>query len=163
MVTFVPSYLSEPLRQWTEQRRERRRDLARLHPDDLKLIDAEMDKWREANPAPACTLADVADHIDHVRAVAGIDHVGIGSDFDGIGSLPEALQDVSKYPDLIAELLARGYSDDDVRKVLGRNLLRVMRAVESVADRLADRPPSDALIEQLDRPADEGGDAARGS
>ncbi|MHC5002281.1 MAG: dipeptidase [Planctomycetota bacterium] len=163
MVTFVPSYLSEPLRQWTEQRRERRRDLARLHPDDLKLIDAEMDKWREANPAPACTLADVADHIDHVRAVAGIDHVGIGSDFDGIGSLPEGLEDVSKYPDLIAELLARGYSDDDVRKVLGRNLLRVMRAVESVADRLADRPPSDALIEQLDRPADEGGDAARGS
>jgi membrane dipeptidase len=86
-----------------------------------------------------------------VRKVAGIDHVGIGSDFDGISSTPEGLQDVSTYPALVAELLRRGYSDEDVKKVLGLNLLRVMREAERVAARLqASRPPSVATIEALD-------------
>jgi membrane dipeptidase len=101
--------------------------------------------------APRATLADVADHMDHVRKVAGADHVGIGGDFDGITAVPEGLEDVSKYPALTAELLRRGWSDDDVRKALGQNILRVMRRAEEVAARLQkERGPSVATIEALD-------------
>ena len=97
------------------------------------------------------TLADVANHMDHVRTVAGPDHVGIGSDFDGIQAVPAGLEDVSKYPALTAELLRRGWPDADVRKALGLNILRVMRRAEDVAARLQQqREPSTATIEALD-------------
>jgi membrane dipeptidase len=98
------------------------------------------------------TLADAADHMDHVRKVAGPDHVGIGSDFDGIPTVPVGLEDVSKYPALVAELLRRGWPEADVNKALGLNALRVMRRAEDVAARLQkQRAPSTATIEQLDR------------
>ncbi len=107
--------------------------------------------WLAANPGPGVTLAEVADHIDHLRDVAGIDHVGIGSDFDGGEPLPDGLTDVAGFPALIAELLRRGYSDDDVRKVAGGNLLRTLRGAEAVAARLqTERAPSEATIEELD-------------
>ncbi len=107
--------------------------------------------WLAKHPGPVATLAQVADHIDHLRDVMGIDHVGIGSDFDGGEPLPEGLKDVSCFPALIGELLRRGYSDDDVRKVAGGNLLRTLRGAESVAARLkVERPPSEATIEELD-------------
>jgi membrane dipeptidase len=100
---------------------------------------------------PTATLANVADHMDHVRKVAGPDHVGIGGDFDGITAVPAGLEDVSKYPALTAELLRRGWTDDDVRKALGLNILRVMRRAEEVAARLQkQREPSTATIEALD-------------
>ena len=98
------------------------------------------------------TLADVANHMDHIRKVAGPDHVGIGSDFDGITTVPVGLEDVSKYPALTAELLRRGWPKDDVRKALGLNVLRVMRRAEEVAARLQkQREPSTATIEVVDR------------
>jgi membrane dipeptidase len=98
------------------------------------------------------TLADAANHMDHIRKVAGPDHVGLGSDFDGIPTVPVGLEDVSKYPALTAELLRRSWPEDDVRKALGLNVLRVMRRVEEVAARLqTQREPSTATIEQLDR------------
>ena len=113
-----------------------------------------MEAWDKANPGPKATLSQVADHIDHVRKVAGIDHVGIGADFDGMDSQPEGLDDVSKYPALLAELLKRGYSDEDVQKIAGRNVLRVMRGAEAVALKLQKtRKPSLATIEALDGPA----------
>ena len=94
-----------------------------------------MTKWRRTQPRKReASLGDVADHIDHIRKIAGIDHIGIGSDFDGFSGPPEGLEDVSKYPALLAELMRRGYSKDDVRKVAGLNVLRVMRAVERVAE-----------------------------
>ena len=97
------------------------------------------------------TLADVADHIDHVAEIAGVDHVGIGSDFDGIDSTPEGLEDVSTFPALFEELARRGWSDEELRKLAGGNLLRVMRESEAVARRLQrERPPSTRTIEQLD-------------
>jgi membrane dipeptidase len=100
---------------------------------------------------PSATLAQVADHIEHIRRVAGVDHVGLGSDFDGTRDLPVGLEDVSKYPDLIAELVRRGWSDADLRKLAGGNLLRVMSEAEAVARRLhKTRPPSTATIEELD-------------
>jgi membrane dipeptidase len=110
-----------------------------------------MQAWFKVHPDPLATVAMVADHIDHIRQVAGIDHIGIGSDFDGIQSTPAGLEDVSKYPALTAELLKRGYADADVRKVLGQNLLRVMREAERVSAGLRkERPPSTATIEALD-------------
>jgi len=97
------------------------------------------------------TLADVANHMDHVRKVAGPDHVGIGGDFDGITTVPVGLEDVSKYPALTAELLRRGWAEEDVRKALGLNVLRVMRDVEQAATLLQkQREASTATIEQLD-------------
>ncbi len=94
----------------------------------------------------------MADHIDHIRKVAGIDHIGLGGDFDGITDVVAGLEDVSKYPDLTAELLKRGYKDDDVKKILGLNVLRVMRQAEKVAAGLQKtRQPSTATIEQLDK------------
>jgi membrane dipeptidase len=95
-----------------------------------------MDDWHRANPAPRATLAQVADHVDHVKKIAGIDHIGFGGDFDGITSVVSGLEDVSTYPQLIRELLRRGYTDDDIRKIAGRNILRVMRQVEAVAAKL---------------------------
>ena len=89
-----------------------------------------------ANPAPRATIADAADHIDHIRKVAGIDHIGLGGDFDGITSVVQGLEDVSTYPALTAELLRRGYKDDDIKKIIGLNILRVMREVEKVSARL---------------------------
>jgi membrane dipeptidase len=151
MVTFVPDFLSPAAARHGDKTREHRRSLqARLGADEAA-IRVEMEKYRAAHPAPRVTIAQVADHIDHVRRVAGIDHVGIGSDFDGVTSTPVGLEDVSKYPSLVVELLRRGYSDEDVKKVLGLNLLRVMRAAEATAARLqAERGPSVVTIEQLD-------------
>ncbi len=100
-------------------------------------IDAGIAEWESSHPQPRGTIAEVADHIDHIRAVAGIDHIGIGADFydDGADSMVPELADVSRYPYLFAELLRRGYSDEDLGKIAGRNHLRAMRRMEAVAER----------------------------
>jgi membrane dipeptidase len=117
---------------------------------DPKAAQAAIDRWNVENP-PRATLSDVAAHIDHIRQVAGIDHVGIGSDFDGIDGLaPAGLEDVSKYPALVAELLRRGYSDADVTKIIGGNVLRALKQAEQVAARLQQqRGPSTATLMPL--------------
>ena len=132
------------------------------HPDTpVAEIVATRKAWLAEHPSPQTTIGQVADHIDHLRDVAGIDHVGIGSDFDGGEVLSEGLRDVAGFPRLLGELLRRGYSDDDVRKIAGGNVLRVMRETEAVAARLqAERGPSEATIEELDGPATEGVDGA---
>lgn len=147
MVTFVPTYISQPLRTWDIAHDAERDRLRELHGEDQDSIDAAMQAWLDANPKPRATLNDVADHIDHIANTAGHDHVGIGGDFDGVSSLPDGLHDVTTYPDLIAELFRRGWTDADVRKLLGENLLRVLRANEQTAARLQrNRPASDKLI-----------------
>lgn len=135
MVCFLPGYVTVQERDeflaWeAEQKR-----LRALHPDDDQAVERGITEWRRLRPKVArATLNDVADHVDHIRKVAGIDHIGIGSDFDGFGGLPpEGLEDVSKYPALLAELLRRGYTKGDLRRIAGRNVLRVMRAAERVA------------------------------
>jgi membrane dipeptidase len=98
------------------------------------------------------TVSDVADHVEHVAALAGVDHVGMGSDLDGIESVPVGLEDVSKFPALFAELARRGWSEPDLRKLAGENVLRVLREAEAVSRRLRrERAPSTATIEELDR------------
>ncbi len=125
--------------------------LKSLHPGDPIAVTAGIDRWYAANPMPKVTIAQVADHIDHIRQVAGIDHVGLGSDFDGLSSLPEGLEDVSGYPTLLVELANRGYTREDLARVAGLNLLRVMAEAERVAATLqATEPP---LERHLDDPA----------
>lgn len=152
MVTFVPSFVSPEVRAHDQRREAERRRLGTVSGSDDAGVREGLRAWDRENPAPRATLAQVADHIDHIRKTAGIDHIGLGSDFDGISAVPVGLEDVSKFPDLTRELLARGYSDEDVEKILGRNLLRVFRAVEATAARLRrERGPSEALIEEVDR------------
>ncbi len=157
MVTFVPSFISEEVRAWgaTEDAEEAR--LKTLHPEDPDAVKIQLEAWTKAHPTPRATLAQVADHIEHVREVAGVEHVGIGSDFDGISSTPVGLDGVEDYPALLAELLRRGWTDEEVKKLVGGNALRVMREVEKVSARLRkERPASDALIQELDGPAPAG-------
>ncbi|HWK88478.1 MAG TPA: dipeptidase, partial [Longimicrobium sp.] len=127
------------------------RRLRAQHAGDPEAGRRAYDEWRRAHPVPRGTIATLADHIDHVRRVAGIDHVGLGSDYDGVTTLPEGMEDVSRYPYLTAELLRRGYSEADVRKVIGGNILRAMRQAEGVAARLQrERGPSVADLEAMD-------------
>ena len=119
--------------------------LRELHAraDSDEVIKKGMEEWEKKSPYPRPTIADVADHIDHIRQVAGIDHVGIGADFYNAGqdSMAEGLDDVTRYPYLFAELLNRKYSDEDVLKIAGRNHLRAMRRMEQVAAELQKAEP----------------------
>jgi len=149
MVTFVPGFLSPAVAAWNKLQDAERDRLKKQFPTDAGAVTRGVDEWTTAHPAPRATLAEAANHIDHIRKVAGIDHIGLGSDFDGITQVPQGLEDVSKFPSLIAELLRRGYKDDEIRKIVGRNILRVMRDVEKVSKRLqSERGPSAVLFQQ---------------
>lgn len=133
MVTFVPGFDSKAVAAWGTAF-----DAAAAGWKGLPEAEREAARkaWQAAHPQPNATIADVADHVEHVRKVAGIDHIAIGSDFDGIDAGPVGLEDVSKFPALFAELIRRGWSDDDLGKLARENLLRAMRQMEAVAARL---------------------------
>jgi membrane dipeptidase len=133
MVTFVPGFVSQEVADWgAREAAERQRLESQLAPD-AAAIERGLLAWRQTNPTPRASMLQVADHIDYIRKVAGIDHIGLGSDFDGITSVPVGLEDVSTYPLLLGELVSRGYSDEDIRKITYRNVLRVLRQAETVA------------------------------
>jgi membrane dipeptidase len=111
------------------------RELRDKYKDDKQFKEA-WSQWKKANPYPRGNIHDVVDHIEHIIKVAGIDHVGLGSDFDGISTTPEQLEDVSYYPYITQELLNRGYNAAQIKKVLGENVLRVLREAEAVAQKL---------------------------
>jgi membrane dipeptidase len=147
MVTFVPGFLSPKVVAWERLRTAEEQRLRQQAPQDGNAQQERLAAWARANPAPRATIADVAGHIDHIKKVAGIDHIGLGGDFDGITTVPEGLEDVSKYPAVTAELLRRGYTDDEIKKILGLNILRVMRAAEQVSKTLqSERGPSAAVF-----------------
>lgn len=151
MVTFVSSFVSKETFQHRRASQAERRRLEGLPGSTEETVRQGLERWDESHPWPRGTMSEVADHLDHIRDVAGIDHIGLGSDFDGTTYVPKGLDDVADFPALTAELLRRGYSDEDVKKVLGLNLLRVMRTVEGVAERLQrERGPSEVLIEDVD-------------
>ncbi|HEX9705492.1 MAG TPA: dipeptidase [Gemmatimonadales bacterium] len=133
MVNFAPQFISEEVRLYGLAV-QRRADSLRGAGVGADAVRDSVRAWSAA--APRATRAQVANHLDHVRQVAGVDHVGLGSDFDGIATVPQGLEDVSKFPDLIAELLRRGWTEADVRKLIGLNVLRVMREAERVATEL---------------------------
>ena len=142
MVTFVPPFVSAAVRDHGALRDGEQARLAALFPGDPERVAAGMEAWGTAHPAPRATLADVADHLDHVRRVAGADHVGLGSDLDGIRSVPVGLEGVDDFPVLLAELLRRGWSEQDVAKAAGLNVLRVLEEAERVAARLQRERPA---------------------
>lgn len=151
MVTFVPDFISPDVAAHGKLRDAEEDRLKAQYPTDADGVKARLDGWLAAHPAPRATLSQVADHIDHIRKVAGIDHIGLGSDFDGITSVIQGLENVSTYPALTAELLRRGYGEEDLKKILGLNVLRVMRAVEQTSARLQRERPA-ASTAQLSRP-----------
>ena len=152
MITFVPGFISQAVADHGAKATAAQQSYRAQFPSNEASVNAAMERWRAENPEPRATLSQVADHIDHVKKIAGIDHIGFGGDFDGITTVVQGLEDVSKYPDLTAELLKRGYTDQDIKKILGLNVLRALRGAEAVAKRLQkQRPASAALVEQLDK------------
>jgi membrane dipeptidase len=147
MVPFVNSFVSRDVHAHDLAQDSAAKDAVRRFPTDTAAVRREMNAWRAAHPLPAATLAQVADQIEHVRDVAGVDHVGIGSDFDGFEDVIPGLENVSRFPYLLAELARRGWSDADLRKVTGENFIRVFTQAEAVARRLQkERGPSTATI-----------------
>ena len=146
MVTFVPGFVSETVRAWNAGRAAEDARLKSLNPGNAAAVSEGLAAWTTANPIPTASIGDVADHFDHVKAVAGIDHVGIGGDFDGVDALPVGLDGVDDYPALLAELMRRGWTGADIRKLAGENVLRVMRAAEAYAATQAGARPSLARL-----------------
>jgi membrane dipeptidase len=139
MVTFVPGFVSAAIADWNRQMGE---EATRLNADpSAEPLDPGLKARAEAHPRPHATVADVVAHIQHVREVAGIDHVGLGGDFDGVESLPDGITGVDAYPEILAALMAAGWTEADIRKLAGENMLRVMRAVEAVARTKANERP----------------------
>jgi membrane dipeptidase len=134
MVTFVPGFVSQECADWLVALKA---EAARrgLDPKDFAQLFSFEAEWRAAHPLPRATLAQVADHVEHVREVAGVEHVGLGGDFDGTSDVTAGLEDVSRYPALFAELLSRGWTEPDCAALAGRNLLRVLRQAEAFAAR----------------------------
>jgi membrane dipeptidase len=151
MVPFVTSFVSPAVKAHDDALQAMIEAARQKAGADTAAVRAEIRAWRAAHPRPKATIADVADHIEHVRKVAGADNVGIGSDFDGITETVVGLEDVSTYPALIAELARRGWSDADLAKLTSGNALRALAQAEKVSARLKkSRPASNATIEQLD-------------
>ena len=136
MVPFVTGFVSPAVMLYDQSTRPVMKDLQAKYGNDTAAITREINQWRAAHPEPRATLSQVADQIEYVRKVAGVDHVGIGGDFDGITEVVQGLEDVSTYPALFAELARRGWSDGDLRKLAGENFLRVFAQAEVVARRL---------------------------
>jgi membrane dipeptidase len=158
MVNYAEIYVSDAYRRWSAEHDAERARLGTppyggLYIGQPDKAAAALAAWEKANPPPAVTLAQVADHIEHIARVAGVDHVGIGSDFDGVGNaLPAGLGGVDRYPALLAELARRGWSDADLARVAGGNVLRVMERAERVAAAMAHEPPGNADEAVVDAP-----------
>ena len=150
MVTFVTSFVNDKVRLYDATQDAEEARLKAILRSDAKKVKEALAAWEKANPAPPATIADVADHVEHVMKVAGVDHVGIGGDFDGITTTPVGLESVADYPKLFEELIRRGHSDEELKKLAGLNVLRVMRKAEAVAAQLQkERPASDVLINEM--------------
>ena len=160
MANFYPAFVSQAVASWDADRAGASAKFDALYVGQPDRAKAAMDKWRKEHPQPQATIAQVADHIDHIRKIAGVESVGIGSDFDGIEVTPVGLDGVDKYPALFEELARRGWTDDELAGLAGRNLLRVMHEAEQVAAKLqAQEAPSNATI-KMDA---NGSDAAKGA
>ena len=146
MAVALPAYVSEPVRQWQAGRKGEEARLQSLWLGQPEAVAAGLAAWDKAHPEPKSTVGELADHIDHLRQIAGIDHIGIGGDYDGMPSGPVGMEDVSGYPVLFAELARRGYSQADLEKIASRNILRVMRAAEAYATAHRGDPPIETPV-----------------
>lgn len=146
MVVALPAFINEDLRRWNVRRAGEIGRLRAEHLGNPAAAEVAFDKWLADNPAPASPLTDVADHIDHVRKIAGVEHIGIGGDYDGMPSGPVGMEDVAGYPALFAELAKRGYSQVELEMIASRNIMRVLREAEAYAASVSDQPPIETLI-----------------
>jgi membrane dipeptidase len=137
MVAFVPGFLTDDCREWMAEQGAFEATIDA--PDDSPQWRNELAAWIRAHPRPPCTVANVADHIEHIRDVAGVDCVGLGGDFDGIAATPDGLTDVAGYPNLLEELSGRGWTDADLAKLTWHNAMRVIRETARYADPVAER------------------------
>ncbi|HVF82574.1 MAG TPA: dipeptidase [Sphingomicrobium sp.] len=147
MVNFYPVFLSQQVRQWNAARTGEDARLKNLYTYSAKLAVDGLKQWEATNPRPSVTLAAVADHIEHIARVAGHDHVGLGGDLDGVPFTAEGLEGVDGYPRLFAELIRRGWSDRNLAKLAGDNLLRALRGAEATAASMKNVAPSLAVLE----------------
>jgi len=146
MVVAFPGFVSEARRQWGASLDGETARAKSLYPGDPEAAKKAVVAWREANPEPLATVSELADHVDHIRNVAGIDHIGVGGDYDGMATGPEGMEDVSGYPRLFEELARRGYSQEDLEKIASGNMMRVMRAAEAYAEAHSSDPPIEAPL-----------------
>ena len=146
MVDAVPGYLNNERREWFAEREAQEARLNSLHPGQPEVVEAGMVEWDAANSEPVTTLAHMADHIDHIRALIGVEYIGIGGDFDGIPAGPVGFEDVSDYPALFAELVRRGYSQVEIELIASRNILRVLREAERHAARVSTERPIETIM-----------------
>jgi membrane dipeptidase len=156
MVNFAPPYVSSARNQWeadlaAERARNNTPPFGGLYIGQPDRAKAALEAWQAQHPRPDTTLAQVADHVEHIRRVAGIDHVGLGSDFDGIPDAPVGLEGVNRYPALLQELMRRGWSDDDIAKLAGENLLRVLAKAETVSAKLRQERSASIATLALDK------------
>jgi len=143
MVNFAPDYVNEAVWKWGADRDAEKARIARMLTGHTQAeLDAALDNWVKAHPEPAATVSQIADHVEHVAKVAGYDHVGIGGDLDGIPSTPVDLTGVQDYPNLFAELIRRGWSDENLAKLAGGNVLRALRRAEAVSGSMSNEPPA---------------------
>jgi len=149
MVTFVPGFLSAENWAWARERSAEEARLKSLYSFSKARVTAGLKAWEAAHPQPPVTVSAVADHIEHVARVAGHDHVGLGGDFDGISSTVSGLNGVEDYPNIFAELIRREWSDENLSKLAGGNVLRVLRRAEAVAASMKNEPASTAKLESL--------------
>ncbi|MBA3577779.1 MAG: membrane dipeptidase [Sphingomonas sp.] len=147
MVTFVPTFLKQEIWAWDRERSAQEARLKGLYAYSKARVDEGLTAWEAANPKPQATVSDVADHVEHVAKIAGHDHVGIGGDLDGISSTVIGLGGAEGYPLLFAELIRRGWSDQNLAKLAGGNILRVLRQAETIAASMKAEQPSMARLE----------------
>jgi len=157
MVNFYPAFLDEKVRvaglERDEKLKGQRAELNERFKNDPKRLEEELRKLNEVNPIPNTTLSMLVDHIEHIAKVAGIDHVGLGSDFDGVPNLPEGIDDVAGLPNITYELLRRGHSDEEVLKILGGNFMRVFAEAERVAGVERRKISGEGSLRRLNAPA----------
>lgn len=146
MITGVPNFVSDAQRQWLAAEAAEKGRLGWLIQGQPDRLQAELEKWAAANPMPLATMAQMADHIDHVRQLIGVEYIGIGGDYDGIDTGPVGMEDVRGYPALFTELARRGYSQADLEKISNRNMMRVLKAAESYSAAHRADPPIETAV-----------------
>jgi len=148
MVNFVPDFISNEVWRWSAEKSAEEARLKSFHRNSKAEVEAGLKTWEAAHPRPVVTVSTVADNIEHVAKVAGYDHVGIGGDLDGIPYTPQGLEGVQEYPNLFAELIRRGWSDQNLAKLAGGNVLRVVRQAETVASSMKNEPAAMSPVDE---------------
>ncbi len=152
MVVALPGFLNDERREWFAEREAFEARQQSLYQGQPAVVDAAMAEWDDENPEPATMISHMADHIDHIRSLVGVEYIGIGADFDGMPSGPVGFEDVSGYPQLFAELSRRGYSQVEMELIASRNAIRVLRDAERYAAQNSGQPPIETLLPEEDQP-----------